>query len=103
MTGPAGFVDPDHNVYEIVNSKGSFDLGGYANAIVDRATNRARTIVDPAKRLAWYHVALVQLMKDMPVVYLFHAVSFYGVSANVVGVHVYGDRLIRPQFAGFKK
>jgi peptide/nickel transport system substrate-binding protein len=103
VTGPGGFVDPDHNVYEIVNSKGSFDLGGYANATVDRATNRARSIVDPAKRIAWYHVALVQLAKDVPVIYLFHGINFYGVSANVVGVHVYGDGLIRPQFAGFRK
>jgi peptide/nickel transport system substrate-binding protein len=103
VNGPAGFIDPDHNIYEEVNSKGSFDFGGYANATVDEATNRGRSIVDPAKRLAWYHVALVQLMKDVPVIYLFHGVSFYGVSANVVGLHVYADRLIRPQFAGFER
>jgi len=42
-------------------------------------------------------------MKDLPLIYLYHPVNRFGVSRTVSGVVVYGDGLIRAQFAGFKK
>jgi peptide/nickel transport system substrate-binding protein len=102
LVGWAGGTDPDQNLYRLVNSKGSSNSSGYASAVVDRATNQARAIVKPKRRLAQYHLALVQLAKDLPLIYLRNQINRFGVSKAVGGVQVY-DSLIRAQFAGFKK
>jgi len=101
--GWSGRVDPDANLQQFVNSKGSSNYSGYTNAVVDRATNQARAILDPQRRIAQYHAALAQLQKDVPLIYLFNQINRFGVSRTVGGVQVYGDGLIRAAFGGFKK
>jgi peptide/nickel transport system substrate-binding protein len=99
----SGRVDPDANLQQFVNSKGSSNFSGYANAAVDRATNQARAILNPQRRIALYHDALAQLAKDLPVIYLYNPINRFGVSKEVGGVQIYNDGLIRDAFAGFKK
>ena len=36
-----------------------------------------------------------------PFIYLYHPVNHYGVTKKVTGVQVFGDGLIRAQFAGY--
>ena len=55
------------------------------------------------KPIAFYHTALVQVMKDLPLIYLYSPINRFGVAKTVGGVQIYGDGLIRAQFAGFKK
>ena len=55
------------------------------------------------RRIAQYHTALVQVAKDLPLIYLYYPINRFGVSTKVAGVQIYGDGLIRAQFAGFKK
>jgi len=101
--GWSGRVDPDGNFYQFVNSKGSQNTSGYANGIVDRATNNARKAATTKARVASYRAAVKQVLKDLPLIYLWHPVNRVGASRTVSGVQVYGDGLIRSQFAGFKK
>ena len=101
--GWSGRVDPDGDLYQFVNSKGSQNDSGYVNATVDRATNKARAILDQTKRIAQYHIALAQIAKDVPLIYLYYPINRFGISNKVGGVQIYGDGLIRAQFAGFKK
>ena len=101
--GWSGRVDPDGDLYQFVNSKGSQNDSGYVNAVVDKATNQARSVLVQSRRIGFYHTALVQMMKDLPLIYLYYPINRFGVSTNVAGVQVYGDGLIRAQFAGFKK
>jgi peptide/nickel transport system substrate-binding protein len=101
--GWSGRVDPDGNFYQFVNSKGSQNDSGYVNPGVDRATNQARAILDPQRRIAQYHAALVQVLKDMPLIYLYNPINRFGVEKNVGGVQIFGDGLIRAQYAGFRK
>jgi len=101
--GWSGRIDPDGNFYQFVNSKGSQNDSGYVNAVVDRATNSARKAASQQARIVDYHAALVQVLKDLPLIYLYHPINRFGVSKTVGGVHVYGDGLIRAQFAGFKQ
>jgi hypothetical protein len=42
-------------------------------------------------------------MKDLPLIYLYSPINRFGVGKPVGGVQIYGDGLIRAQFAGFKK
>ena len=101
--GWSGRVDPDANLHQFVNSKGSSNYSGYMNPVVDRATNQARSIHNPKRRIQQYHVALAQLSKDVPLIYLYNPINRGGVSRNVAGVQVFADGLIRAAFAGFKK
>jgi peptide/nickel transport system substrate-binding protein len=73
------------------------------NGAVDRATNQGRAILKPEKRIAQYHAALAQVQKDVPLIYLYNPINRFGVSKTVGGVQVFGDGLVRAQFAGFKK
>ena len=99
----SGRVDPDANLQQFVNSTGSSDFSGYANAAVDRATNQARAIFNPQRRIGLYHDALAHLAKDLPLIYLYNPINRFGVSKEVGGVQIYNDGLIRAAFAGFKK
>jgi peptide/nickel transport system substrate-binding protein len=101
--GWSGRIDPDGNFYQFVNSKGSQNTSGYVNAVVDRATNNARKAATDAARIVSYRAAIKQVLQDLPLIYLYHPVNRFGVANTVGGVQVYGDSLIRAQFAGFKK
>jgi peptide/nickel transport system substrate-binding protein len=101
--GWSGRVDPDGNFYQFVNTKGSQNVSGYTNSVVDKATNQARAVLKLNKRIAAYHTALVQVMKDLPLIYLYNPINRFGVAKNVGGVVIFGDGLIRAQYAGFKK
>jgi peptide/nickel transport system substrate-binding protein len=101
--GWSGRVDPDGNFYQFVNSKGSQNDSGYVNATVDKATNQARAILKLDRRIAQYHTALAQALKDLPLIYLYNPINRFGVAKTVGGVQIFGDGLIRAQYAGFKK
>ena len=101
--GWSGRVDPDGNFYQFVNSKGSQNDSGYVNATVDRATNQARAILNPTRRISQYHTALAQVLKDVPLIYLYNPINRFGISKTVGGVQIFGDGLIRAQYAGFTK
>jgi peptide/nickel transport system substrate-binding protein len=101
--GWSGRVDPDGNFYQFVNTKGSQNDSGYSNPAVDKATNQARAILKTNRRIGLYHQALVQVSKDLPLIYLYYPINRFGVSTKVAGVQIYGDGLIRAQFAGFTK
>jgi peptide/nickel transport system substrate-binding protein len=101
--GWSGRVDPDANLQQFINSKGSSNYSGYVNAAVDRATNQARSIINRRRRIAQYHAALAQLQKDVPLIYLYNQINRFGVSKRVGGIHIFGDGLIRAAFAGFEK
>jgi len=100
--GWSGRVDPDANLQQFVNSKGSSNYSGYVNAAVDRATNQGRAILKPEKRIARYRAALAQVQKDVPLIYLYNPINRFGVSKTVAGVQIFGDGLIRAAFAGFR-
>jgi len=102
VVGWSGRVDPDGNFYQFVNSKGSQNDSGYVNAAVDKATNEARAVLKIDRRIADYHTALTQVAKDLPVIYLYNPINRFGVAKTVGGVQIFGDGLIRAQFAGFK-
>jgi peptide/nickel transport system substrate-binding protein len=101
--GWSGRVDPDGNFYQFVNTKGSQNDSGYSNPVVDKATNQARAVLNQDRRIALYHTALQQVAKDLPLIYLYNPINRFGISKKVGGVQIYGDGLIRAQFAGFKK
>jgi peptide/nickel transport system substrate-binding protein len=58
--------------------------------------------VSQRARVVDYHAAMSQVAKDLPIIFLFHAVNRDAQSKKVAGIKLYGDGLIRAAFAGFK-
>ena len=99
--GWSGRVDPDGNIYGFVATKGTLNDSGYSNARLDYVLNGARKSLTTKARTTLYRVAMQIIHRQRPLIYLYHPVNYYGVSKKVSGVQIYGDGLIRPQFAGF--
>jgi peptide/nickel transport system substrate-binding protein len=97
--GFSGRVDPDGTNYGFVHTGGSLNDSGYSNARVDRLLDQARASTSQAKRRALYNQAFGIVLKDRPLIYLWHPQNFTGVSKRVKGVQVYGDGLVRVAFA----
>lgn len=100
--GWSGRVDPDGNIYGFVASPGTLNYSGYSNPKLDYALNIARKSVTTKSRDTIYRAAMKLIANDRPLIYLYHPVDYFGISNKVQGVQIYGDGLIRAQFASFK-
>lgn len=103
QVGWSGRVDPDGNLYGFVVTGAGLNDGHYSNAEVDAALNKARTSTDDAVRKASYDAAQAILLKDLPIIYLYHPVWFWALGKKVEGFVPYPDGMIRLQdvkFAG---
>jgi peptide/nickel transport system substrate-binding protein len=101
--GWSGRVDPDGNTYNFLQTTGSQNDSGYSNPVADRALNNERKAASTKARLIDLHAALAQAAKDRPIIYLYHPVNYDATAANVSGVQLFGDGLVRVAFAGFTK
>jgi peptide/nickel transport system substrate-binding protein len=101
--GWSGRIDADGNIFNFLHTTGSQNDSGYSNPVVDRALNNERKAASLKARLVSFHAALAQAAKDRPIIYLYHAVNRDAQSTKVGGVQLFGDGLVRVQFAGFKK
>jgi peptide/nickel transport system substrate-binding protein len=99
--GWSGRVDPDGNIYSFVATPGTLNYSGYTNAKLDYILNGARKSVTTKARDTLYRAAMKIIHSQRPLIYLYHPVNYYGISKKVTGVQIYGDGLIRAQYAGF--
>jgi len=99
--GWSGRVDPDGNIYGFVATPGTLNDTGYSNPKLDYILNGARKSTLQKSRLTLYTAAMKIIHRDRPLIYLYHPVNYYGVTKKVTGVTVYGDGLIRADYAGF--
>jgi peptide/nickel transport system substrate-binding protein len=97
MLGWTGRIDPDGNIYNLVTCNSPFNDGHYCNPEVDRELDAARTVDARADRLAHYRIVAERLMRDLPIIYLYHAKWLYASTARLSGFIPYPDGLIRPQ------
>jgi peptide/nickel transport system substrate-binding protein len=100
--GWSGRVDPDGNLFGFVATPGSTNYSGYSNPKLDYTLNIARKSVTTKARDTIYRAAMKIIDADKPLIYLYHPINYYGISKKVTGVGIYGDGLIRAQFASLK-
>ena len=74
---------------------------GFSNPKLDYILNGARKSVTTKARDTLYRAAMQIIHRDRPLIYLYHPVNYYGVTKKVTGIKVFGDGLIRAQFAGY--
>jgi len=99
--GWSGRVDPDGNIFGFVATPGTLNYAGYSNSKLDYILNGARKSVTTKARDTLYRAAMQIIHRDRPLIYLYHPIYYYAVSKKVTGVQIFGDGLIRAQFAGY--
>jgi peptide/nickel transport system substrate-binding protein len=99
--GWSGRVDPDGNIYGFVSTKGTLNDSGFSNSKLDYILNGARKSLTTKSRNTLYRAAMQIIHTQRPLIYLYHPVNYYGITKKVTGVQIFGDGLIRAQFAGY--
>jgi peptide/nickel transport system substrate-binding protein len=97
--GWSGRTDPDGNLFNFVTCKGpvGYNNGLYCNEAVDKELTATRTVSDLEERKKHYAAAADILLKDLPIIYLYHRKWIYAFNKKVAGFTPFPDGLIRPQ------
>jgi peptide/nickel transport system substrate-binding protein len=93
----SGRADPDGNLFSFVSCNGPTNYSGYCNAEVDNAIVAGRTTDDVPLRRERYAFVAAQVLKDRPLIYLYHRRWIYAYTKRLSGFHPIADGLIRPQ------
>jgi peptide/nickel transport system substrate-binding protein len=100
LIGWSGRVDPDGNIHEFVDTKGSLNDSGYSNPQMDKLLDQSRTTLEQDKRKQIYSQIDKLIAEDAPLLYIWHDKLYLGASRKVAGVQFYGDGLLRFKEAG---
>jgi len=93
----SGRADPDGNLYSFDFCKAPLDYAGYCKPDVDELLNRSRSALDPAERKKIYEQIAAIVLKDRPIVYLFHRHWLWAHTAKLSGLRTIPDGLVRVQ------
>jgi peptide/nickel transport system substrate-binding protein len=93
----SGRTDPDGNLANFLSCKGPLNYSKYCNPEVDKEIAAARELGDKAERLKHYRNVATQVLKDRPVLYIFHRQWIYAFNDRLKGFTPYPDGLVRPQ------
>jgi peptide/nickel transport system substrate-binding protein len=96
----SGRADPDGNLYSFDACNQPLNYAGYCSAETDALLNQSRTLRDPAERKKAYEQIAARVLKDRPIVYLYHRNWLWAYSARLTGVRNVPDGLLR--VAGLK-
>jgi peptide/nickel transport system substrate-binding protein len=95
LIGWSGRIDPDGNSYVFLHTKAPQNDGVYTDAEVDKGLEDARLITDPAQRKAIYQKVTAQVLKDEPLIYLYHRKLLIAHTTRLEGYRQMPDGLVR--------
>ncbi len=93
----SGRADPDGNIYSFDACKQPLDYAGYCKQEIDDLLNRARSARDPEERKKTYEQVAAIVLKDRPIVYLFHRHWLWAYTNKLTGFRTVPDGLVRVQ------
>jgi peptide/nickel transport system substrate-binding protein len=93
----SGRADPDGNLYSFDFCKAPLDYAGYCKPEVDELLNRSRSALDLAERKKIYEQIAAIVLKDRPIVYLFHRHWLWAHTVKLSGLRTIPDGLVRVQ------
>ncbi len=93
----SGRADPDGNIFSFDGCKQPLNYAGYCNTAVDDLLNRSRTTLDLAERKKIYAEIAAIVLKDRPIVYLFHRHWLWAYTNKLSGLRPIPDGLVRVQ------
>jgi peptide/nickel transport system substrate-binding protein len=101
VVGWSGRTDPDGNVFRLIACNQPLNAAGYCNPEVDDLLLKARTVRDVEERAALYEKLAALVLKDRPIVYLYHPNILWAYSRKVGGLWPVPDGVVRPQGVRF--
>jgi peptide/nickel transport system substrate-binding protein len=96
----SGRADPDGNVFSFDACKQPLNYSGYCDAETDALLTQSRTLREPAERKKAYEQIAARVLKERPIVYLYHRNWLWAYNAKLAGVREVPDGLLR--VAGLK-
>ena len=95
LVGWSGRVDPDLNVTPMLACGAATNDSKYCNEQLDSILAKARSLGDVEARKAEYAKAIAILLKDLPIVYLYHSQWIFAHSSGLTGFKPAPDGIIR--------
>ncbi|HEU5296408.1 MAG TPA: ABC transporter substrate-binding protein [Burkholderiaceae bacterium] len=96
----SGRADPDGNLFSFYGCKQPLNYAGYCNSETEALLNQSRTQRDPAERKKTYEQIAARVMKERPIIYLYHRNWLYAATPKLSGMRSVPDGLLR--IAGLK-
>ncbi|NKI97145.1 ABC transporter substrate-binding protein [Rhizobacter sp. SG703] len=91
----SGRADPDGNLYSFDACKQPLNYAGYCDAETDALLNQSRALRDPAERRKLFEQVAARVLKERPIVYLYHRNWLWAYNAKLSGVRNVPDGLLR--------
>ena len=96
----SGRADPDGNLFSFDACKQPLNYAGYCSAETDALLSQSRTLRDPAERRKVFEQIAARVLKERPIIYLYHRNWLWAYNAKLGGVRSLPDGLLR--VAGLK-
>jgi len=91
----SGRADPDGNLYSFDGCNQPLNYAGYCSAETDALLNQSRSLRDPAARKKVYEQIAARVLKERPIIYLYHRNWLWAYTAKLAGVRDVPDGLLR--------
>ena len=91
----SGRADPDGNLFSFHGCKQPLNYAGYCDAETDALLNQSRALRDPAERKKVFEQIAARVLKERPIVYLYHRNWLWAYNAKLGGVRNVPDGLLR--------
>ena len=98
----SGRADPDGNLFSFHGCKQPLNYSGLCKPEIDELLNRSRTIREPEERNKLFEQIATPVLKERPIVYLFHRNWLWAYNKKLNGVRTVPDGLMRVQGLQFK-
>jgi peptide/nickel transport system substrate-binding protein len=93
----SGRADPDGNLFSFDAAKQPLNYAGYSKPEVDDLLTKSRTALDVGERKKIYEQIAAIVLRDRPIVYLFHRHWLWAHTAKLSGLRSIPDGLVRVQ------
>ena len=90
-------ADPDGNIFSFDGCKQPLDYAGYCKPEVDELLNKQRTARDTNERRKQFENLAAIVLKDRPIVYLYHRHWLWAYTSKLSGFRTVPDGLVRVQ------
>jgi peptide/nickel transport system substrate-binding protein len=93
----SGRPDPDGNLYSFDVCKQPLNYSGYCDAEADKLIKESRETLDVNQRKKVFEQVAAKVLKDRPIIYLYHRKWLWAYSPKLQGVRNIPDGLLRVQ------
>jgi peptide/nickel transport system substrate-binding protein len=91
----SGRPDPDGNLYSFDVTKQPLNYAGYSDADTDNLIKQSREVLDVGQRKKIFEQVAAKVLKERPIVYLYHRKWLWAYNPKLTGVRSIPDGLLR--------